>query len=960
MSERPSTTTEWIAIEGVRVHNLRDVSLKLPKRSLTVFTGPSGSGKSSLAFDTLFAEGQRRYVESMSVYARQFLTQVEKPDYDELRGLSPTISIEQKSAIHNPRSTVGTITELHDHLRLLYARLGVQWCVCGQGPVGAAAPADIEARIRALPARTRLAVLAPLVRNRKGEFRELFERLRRRGYARVRVDGEVLDLSDVDRLRKTYKHDIDVYIDRLVARDGQDERVADAVRRALDEGEGRLLLVTDEGGPDHSETLFSSARVCSCGRSYPELSHQSFSFNSPLGRCPTCDGLGRVWVADADRVVPDDTRNLRGGAVAPLEGAGADATRVKKLLHAWATATGVSLDAPWRALSDDARRGVLEGSAQPFAFSARAGRAATTTWDGVLAALQRQWDRASESDRERLAPFFRERTCSACHGARLREESRAVRFAGIGIHEVAAMPIDGAAAHFNEVTLADRDLLVGAELLAEIRARLQFLRNVGVGYLSLDRPGPSLSGGEAQRIRLASQLGSELTGVLYVLDEPSIGLHQRDNRQLLETLERLRDRGNTVLVVEHDRDTMLAADWLVDFGPGAGVHGGEVCWAGPGAEVTAQVGNLTGDYLAGRREIPLPSERRRPGRGHIGVRGARGNNLRGIDVDIPVGTFTCVTGVSGAGKSTLVNETLWPALANRLHGERHDVAPHDAIVGLEAFDKVIRIDQQPIGRTPRSNPATYTKVFDEIRAVFAGLPDAKIYGYGPGRFSFNVAGGRCEDCSGAGVRRIEMGFLADVFVECDACRGRRFNDATLRVRYRGRSIADVLAMPVSEAAELFDPLPKLRRRLQTLVDVGLGYISLGQPSTTLSGGEAQRIKLARELSKVATGDTLYVLDEPSTGLHFDDIRKLLDVIGLLVDAGNTVVVIEHNLDIVRTADWVIDLGPEGGAAGGSVVAAGTPEDVARCDESHTGRFLRDLLPPSPKPKPKVARRGRVG
>jgi excinuclease ABC subunit A len=936
-----------ILARGVRVHNLRNVSLEFPKHALVCFTGPSGSGKSSMAFDTLFAEGQRRYVESLSVYARQFLGRMEKPDYDEIRGLSPTVSIEQKSISHNPRSTVGTITEVHDHLRLLYARLGVQHChQCGK-PVGGSNLDGILRALDALEVGTRFQILAPLVRNRKGEFRELFDGLRSRGFSRARVDGAWVDIADIDRLKKTVRHTVDVVIDRLISGKGAAGRLATAVESALKEGDGSLVVLFDGGERAGEEALFSTRNAClDCGISFPPLTQQSFSFNSPLGRCPKCDGLGVLRRIDEGRVVPDANLSLAQGALAPCRpGESALRERLADAIDPVVRALGLDRNVAFGELPATARQVLLYGSKTPLEVPRSKGTGTLPLrWAGLIPMLQKAIDRTDEDDDAgEINTWVATEKCADCEGTRLRPESRAVRFAERSIADVGQMTVRQASVFASSITLEGRDALIGTELVAEIAGRLSFLDEVGVAYLTLDRPGPSLSGGEAQRIRLASQLGSRLTGVLYVLDEPSIGLHQRDNHRLLDTLRRLRDMGNSVLVVEHDRDTMLAAEWLVDFGPGAGRLGGTVTFAGPPSEIAHQTGSITADYLTGRRSIEVPAQRRAGDGASIVVNEATAHNLRGISVRFPIGAFTCVTGVSGAGKSTLVNDILLPAAANTLLREAREVGAHGTVEGLERIDKVIEIDQQPIGRTPRSNPATYIKLFDEIRQSFSQLPEAKIYGYSPGRFSFNVKGGRCEDCSGAGMRRIEMGFMADAWVQCETCRGRRFNEATLRVKYRGRSIADVLAMSIEEAAALFEPLPRIRRKLETLLDVGLGYMTLGQPSTTLSGGEAQRIKLAKELSRVATGGTLYILDEPSTGLHFEDIRRLLHVVQRLVDAGNTVVMIEHNLDIIKVADHVIDLGPEGGPEGGFVVAEGTPEHVATVAGSHTGRYLRAEL-----------------
>ena len=943
----PRAGSDWLIVKGSRVHNLQSVDVSIPKRSFSVFTGVSGSGKSSLAFDTLFAEGQRRYVESLSVYARQFLGRMEKPDVDEIVGLSPTVSIEQKTISHNPRSTVGTITEVYDHLRILFAQLGTQHCYSCGDSVGSTDPARIVRSVLELPDRTRFVVLAPLVRNRKGEFKDLFERLRRDGFSRVRVDGEMQHLDEIEKLRKSYRHDIDVVVDRLVRKDGLETRLTEAVETALAVGDARMVVQQDSGPDSGRETLYSTRNYCvRCSISYPPLSHQSFSFNSPVGMCGDCRGIGTRAAMDPDKVIPDPTVSIAGGCLEPLKRRLTKAERWNwRLLEAFTNSRGIDRRKPWESLPEAHRALVLNGvdEAELLEVKGRKNRV-RVRFEGVLPYLHRKLVEAdTEAKTTRLSKYLFETPCDSCGGARLRRESAAVRFSETTLPEVAGESIDDAHARFEAITLSGDQALIGSELVLEVTSRLRFLKEVGLGYLALNRGGPTLSGGEAQRIRLARQIGSDLRGVLYVLDEPSIGLHQRDNTRLLGTLAKLRDGGNTVLVVEHDQETIEAADWVVDFGPGAGLNGGEVTYQGPADKLVEAKGSVTADYLAGRRSIEIPGKRRKATKKKIKVFGARANNLRDLDVEFPCGLLTCVTGVSGAGKSTLVNEILYPAVANHLYKEIRDVALHRRIKGLDLFDKVVRIDQKPIGRSPRSNPATYTKVFDEVRKIFSSLPEAKIYGYQPGRFSFNVEGGRCEACSGSGVLRIEMHFMADVFVCCEQCRGKRFNDATLRVKYRNQSINDVLSMTFEDAFELFEAYPRVARILKTVVDVGLGYIRLGQPSPTLSGGEAQRMKLSRELAKVATGETLYILDEPSTGLHFDDIQKLMRVLQTLVDAGNTVVVIEHNLDIVKCADHVIDLGPEGGSGGGYLVARGTPEEVAEVAESHTGTYLRPVL-----------------
>ncbi len=934
---------ECIRIRGARQHNLKNLHLEIPRGKLVVITGLSGSGKSSLAFDTLYAEGQRRYVESLSAYARQFLEQMDKPDVDSIEGLSPAISIEQKTTSRNPRSTVGTVTEVYDYLRVLYARIGRPHCPsCGREITSQTVTQMVD-RVLALEEGTRVEVLAPVVRDRKGEHRALLEDLRRSGFLRIRVDGEMRDLEEEIVLEKNRKHTLEVVVDRLAVKPGVRSRLAEALELALARSEGVAVVEVRGDG----RMVFSERFACpECGISFPEMSPRVFSFNSPHGACPECDGLGTRLAVVPDRVVPDPGKTLAEGAVAPW--AGKNGTFFRQMLRALQDHLGLDLHTPWRDLPERVRHAVLHGTgdeAVDFKFEAkRSTYRFRKPFEGVIPRLERRVREArDEGDLEDLAEYLEARPCPACGGARLRPESRAVTVGGLAIHELCARSIEAAAGFFEGLELASRDAAIAERVLREIRERLRFLLDVGLGYLTLDRPATTLSGGESQRIRLATQVGSRLTGVLYILDEPTIGLHPRDNRRLLGTLVELRDLGNTVIVVEHDEDTIRTADHVVDMGPGAGERGGEVVAQGSPDEIAASPASLTGAYLAGRREIPVPRERRRPGDRFLVVRGARGNNLKGLDVEIPLGLFVCVTGVSGSGKSTLVVDTLYPALAAALHGARLRPLPHDRIEGLEHIDKVVDVDQSPIGRTPRSNPATYTGVFAPIRDLFARLPEAQVRGYGKGRFSFNVKGGRCEACKGDGLLRIEMHFLPDVYVTCEECAGRRYNRETLEVRYKGASIADVLEMTVSQALELFRNVPRVRDKLATLEDVGLGYIRLGQSSTTLSGGEAQRVKLAKELSRRATGRTLYILDEPTTGLHFEDVRKLLEVLHRLVDQGNTVLVIEHNLDVVKTADHVIDLGPEGGDAGGRVVARGTPEEVAASEGSHTGWALRGRL-----------------
>ena len=940
-------TRNHIVIRGAAQHNLRHIDLVLPKQQLVVFCGPSGSGKSSLAFDTLYAEGQRRYVESLSAYARQFLGQMDKPVYEKLSGLAPTIAIEQKSAGNNPRSTVGTITEVYDYLRVLWARVGIQHCPgCGRR-VGKQSPAQIVESVLELPEGTRILVLAPVERQRKGTFVEVFEEARKNGFVRARIDGKVVELADDTALEKNKKHDVDLVVDRAVVRPEEKRRLTDSVEQALRHGHGRCVVQVADVTPGlpWTEETFSEALACeACGRSFSELTPLTFSFNSPLGACPDCNGLGFSMQVDADSVVPDPTKSLRQGAVAPW--GGPENSWSWRMLEALEKTHGIGLDTPWQDLTEDQRQLLLYGTDERVKIAWQ-GKHGEGSWaarvEGAIVQLQRRWkDTTSEQAREGYQQYFVQAPCPGCDGARLKEETRAVRVGGRSLPEVTRMPVVQAHAWVQDMGLDGAALTIAAEVQKEILSRLGFLLSVGLGYLSLDRGGNTLSGGEAQRIRLASQVGSELTGVLYILDEPSIGLHARDSARLVRTLEHLRDLGNSVIVVEHDEETIRAADHIVDFGPGAGRLGGEVVATGKLAEIVANPASRTGAWLSGRVQTKVPDKRRKP-KGWLQIRGAASHNLRNLDVDVPLGCLVAVTGVSGAGKSTLVHDILLPLAFNALHRTRHPVGKHREMRGLEQLDKVIEVDQQPIGRTPRSNPATYTKLWDLIREVFAQLPDSKAAGYGPGRFSFNVKGGRCENCHGDGVLQIEMHFLADVYVPCEVCKGRRFNDTTLGVHYKGKSIADVLETTVDEALELFGAHPHIARILKTLQEVGLGYVALGQPSTTLSGGEAQRIKLAKELARPGTGKTLYVLDEPTTGLHFDDVAKLLEVLQKLVAKGNSVLVIEHHLDLVAVADWVIDLGPEGGAGGGQLVAAGSPEAVAAVAASLTGQALVSVL-----------------
>jgi excinuclease ABC subunit A len=941
---------DTIDIRGAREHNLDVPHLSIPKRALVVFTGPSGSGKSSLAFDTLYAEGQRRYLETLSAYARQFLGQLERPKVDRIRGLSPTIAIEQKSAASNPRSTVGTITEIQDYVRVLYARVGEQRCmVCGKA-VRARSAAEIARELVALAEGTRLRILARLVTHRKGEHRELFSDLRQRGFLRIEVDGGGHTLDDPPTLLKHVKHTIDLVVDRVVLGSVSASRLAEAVETALREGKGELVCAMEAKNGAAEERMAISANRACCGRSYPELSPQSFSFNSPLGSCPECHGLGTRAEVDPTLVIVDPQLSIRSGAIAPWASAmGRGDGWIFRIAQAAARACKVNLDTAWKDLPKDKQKKLLFGLGPEklkVSWGKEGGDSHGTfgvRFEGVIPNLERLYrETSSDSMREHYRKFFRDRPCTACSGKRLRPESLAVYVGDANIGELMGKTVDEAVRHVRALSLRPAQKHIAEGALVEIDSRLRFLLDVGLEYLTLDRPGPSLSGGEAQRIRLASQLGSELSGVMYVLDEPSIGLHPRDNARLISTLRHLRDLGNTVLVVEHDEETIRAADHVVDFGPGAGHLGGKVVAEGTPAAIVGNPASVTGAFLSGRRRIEVPSVRRTP-KDFIDVLGAREHNLKDVDVRIPLGVLTCVTGVSGAGKSSLVNGILLPALAAHLHGSEDGVGAHRAIKGVDKLDKVIAIDQKPIGRTPRSNPGTYTKSFDLIREVFAQLPEARARGYAAGRFSFNVKGGRCEACSGDGEVKVEMHFLADVRVLCEACAGKRYDDSTLEIRFKGMNIADILATSVDECLTLFSAFPALRRILETLVSVGLGYMKIGQSAPTLSGGEAQRVKLSRELGKVQTGRTLYVLDEPTTGLHFEDVGKLLSVLNRLVEAGNTVVVVEHNLDVIKCADHIVDLGPDGGAKGGFVVCTGTPEQVAREARSHTGRFLGSVL-----------------
>ncbi|GLW27200.1 excinuclease ABC subunit UvrA [Actinoplanes regularis] len=941
-----------LTIRGAREHNLRDVNLDLPRDAMIVFTGLSGSGKSSLAFDTIFAEGQRRYVESLSSYARQFLGQMDKPDVDFIEGLSPAVSIDQKSTSRNPRSTVGTITEVYDYLRLLFARTGIPHCpVCGER-ISRQTPQQIVDRVLAMPEGTRFMVLAPVVRGRKGEYVDLFAELQAKGYARARVNGVVHPLTEPPKLKKQEKHTIEVVVDRLSVKASSKQRLTDSVESALGLAGGILLLDFVDLPEDDPERERRFSEHLACPNDHPlaieDLEPRVFSFNAPYGACPECSGLGTKKEVDPELIIPDVEKSLSEGAIQPWA-AGTTQEYFLRLLEALAKAEGFKLDTPWRALPSRAQKTILHGSEDQVhvRYRNKYGRERSyyTGFEGVVQWIERRHnDTESDWSRDKYEGYMRDVPCSVCGGARLKPEVLAVTVAGKSIADVCNLSVGECADLLAGLELDDRQKLIAERVLKEINARLRFLVDVGLDYLSLDRGAGTLSGGEAQRIRLATQIGSGLVGVLYVLDEPSIGLHQRDNHRLIETLVRLRNLGNTLIVVEHDEDTIRTADWIVDIGPGAGEHGGHIVHSGTVEGLLANEQSPTGAYLSGRKSIPVPAARRpRTADREVVVHGAREHNLRNLTVPFPLGQFIAVTGVSGSGKSTLVNDILHTVMANQIHGARQVPGRHTRVTGLDLVDKVVGVDQSPIGRTPRSNPATYTGVFDHIRKLFAETAEAKVRGYGPGRFSFNVKGGRCENCSGDGTIKIEMNFLPDVYVPCEVCKGARYNRETLEVHYKGKTISEVLGMSIEEGAEFFSALPAIHRHLRTLVDVGLGYVRLGQPATTLSGGEAQRVKLASELQKRSTGRTVYVLDEPTTGLHFEDIRKLLIVLNGLVDKGNTVITIEHNLDVIKTADWLIDMGPEGGSKGGLVLAAGTPEELAEVPESHTGQFLRHML-----------------
>jgi excinuclease ABC subunit A len=943
-------TSKFISIRGAREHNLKNISLDLPREKLVVITGLSGSGKSSLAFDTIYAEGQRRYVESLAAYARQFLDMMQKPDVDHIDGLSPAISIEQKTTSRNPRSTVGTVTEIYDYMRLLWARVGIPYSPATGLPIESQTVSQMVDRVLALPEGTRLYLLAPIARGRKGEYRKEFAELQKKGFQRLKIDGKFYEIGDAPALDKKFKHDIDVVVDRVVVRPDMSARLADSFETALQLSDG--IAVVELADSQNERIIFSAKFACPVsGFTIEEIEPRLFSFNNPYGACPSCDGLGTELFFEPDLVVPDENLSLNRGAIAPWARTSATSPYYQQTLEALARAYRQPMTKPWKSLPEDFRNVVLYGSGEDeitFTYDDGVRHYSTTKpFEGVITNIERRW-RETESSwvREELSRFQSDQPCEACAGYRLKPQALAVKIDRLHIGQVADMSIREACHWFATLPakLTPKQNEIAERILKEIRERLNFLNDVGLDYLTLARSSGTLSGGESQRIRLASQIGSGLTGVLYVLDEPSIGLHQRDNARLLETLDRLRDLGNSVIVVEHDEEAILTADHVVDMGPGAGIHGGEVVAEGTPEQVMANPESLTGQYLTGFKQIPMPKERRKPTRGRrLTVIGARANNLKNITVDVPIGLFTAVTGVSGGGKSTFLIETLYRAVARKLTNAREHPGEHDAVEGLEHLDKVIDIDQSPIGRTPRSNPATYTGAFTPIREWFAELPEAKVRGYKPGRFSFNVKGGRCEACQGDGVIKIEMHFLPDVYVTCDVCKGKRYDRETLEIKFKDKSIADVLDMTVEEAADLFKAVPSIRDKLETLKRVGLGYIHVGQQATTLSGGEAQRVKLSRELSRRATGRTLYILDEPTTGLHFHDVAKLLDVLHELVDQGNTVIVIEHNLEVIKTADWIVDLGPEGGDAGGQVVAVGTPEEIAANPQSYTGQYLRQVF-----------------
>ena len=936
---------EAIRIRGARTHNLKNISLDLPRDQLIVITGLSGSGKSSLAFDTLYAEGQRRYVESLSAYARQFLQRMDKPDVDLIEGLSPAISIEQKATSHNPRSTVGTVTEIHDYLRLLYARAGTPYCPEHDQPLEAQTVSQMVDHVLALPEDTRLMILAPVVANRKGEQQELFAELRAQGFVRLRIDGTVYEMDELPRLAKSQKHTVDVVVDRIKVRDDMRQRLAESFETALRHADGRAIALEMDSGKEH---LFSARFACPiCSYSLQELEPRLFSFNNPMGACPKCDGLGVIQFFDPKRVVSQPHLSLAAGAI---KGWDKKSPFYFQMLQSLGSHYGFDLDTPFADLGDESRQAILYGSGREaisFQYLNERGKRVDKAhpFEGILPNLERRYKETdSQAVREELSRYISNQTCPSCAGTRLRKEARHVQVGGKTLYAVSRLPLKAARDFFDTLQLSGQKAQVAGKILKEITSRLQFLINVGLDYLCLERSADTLSGGEAQRIRLASQIGSGLTGVMYVLDEPSIGLHQRDNDRLLQTLRNLRDMGNTVIVVEHDEDAIRMADHVVDIGPGAGIHGGNIVAQGSPAEVAVNPDSLTGAYLSGRKQIAVPAQRRHPDPDKtLKVIGARGNNLKNVDLELPVGLLTCVTGVSGSGKSTLINDTLYAAAAKAIYGSTTEPAEHDEIIGLDHFDKVINVDQSPIGRTPRSNPATYTGLLTPIRDLFSQVPESRARGYGPGRFSFNVKGGRCEACQGDGMIKVEMHFLPDIYVPCDVCHGKRYNRETLEIHYKGKNIHDILGMTVEQARAFFDAVPVVARKLQTLMDVGLSYITLGQSATTLSGGEAQRVKLALELSKRDTGRTLYFLDEPTTGLHFADIEMLLTVLHRLTAHGNTVVVIEHNLDVIKTADWLVDLGPEGGGGGGRILATGTPETLAATAKSHTGRFLKPLL-----------------